>query len=261
MTTKGIEQLADKVTGKGFSPRSISSSTHQSLTSASSPKPVYLGFDVGNYPAAGDPLMKAWFNGTAPDDPPFYYVGFYLAPAPNHSDTSWMGKRSFLQGIGYGFLIVYVGRQANNQTYAQGHTDGIQAASLASQAGFTSGIIYLDREGGNPLTTGQLSYCQGWADAVNGTYFKAGIYCSYLVADQINSNVSGIKRFWCVGTNNSPGCTTNIGSKQPTDCGTSLASTWQYAISPSGTECPQTFNGYTLAVDLDMSYNQNPSAP
>ena len=261
MITKGLQKLASSVMGKGFSPRSVSESSLQfAAASSPSPGPVYLGFDVSGYP--GDNLMQAWIHDTSPDEPPFYHVGFYLAPAPNHSDTGWMGKRSYLQGLGWGFLIVYVGRQSSNQNYQQGQTDGTQAASLASQAGFTGGVIYLDREGGNALSTNQLAYIQGWVDSVNSNgYFKPGIYCSHVIADQINTNVSGIARWWCSGTLNSPGCTTNIGTHTPSDCGVSYASTWQYAISPSGTECQQTFNGYTLGIDLNMSNYQNPSDP
>jgi len=82
-----------------------------------------LGFDVSAYP--GDTTMKNFIGNGAP----FSFAGFYLAPAPCHFDTSWMTKRPFLAGLGYGFLPIYVGQQlsgsgckSNNLTAAQVET-------------------------------------------------------------------------------------------------------------------------------------------
>lgn len=260
-TSTILSMSSSSSTGSGSSTSSGSSASSSSSSSSSSPPPsAYLGFDVSGYP--GDSLMQAWFHGSPPDNPPFRFVGFYLAPTPNHSDTGWMSKRAFLQGIGWGFMIVYVGYQDDNQNYSRGQTDGANAVSLASTAGFANGMIYLDREYRSAFGSDKLAYIQGWADYLNNSSsFKPGIYCSRLNADTIDGGVTGIARWWIAGTAGSPGCTVDTGSKTPADSGISYAGVWQYAISPTGVECQQTFNGYTLGLDLDMSYFPNPSAP
>ena len=39
----------------------------------------------------------------------FRYTGFYLGPAPYHSDRTWMKTRDELAADGWGFLPTYVG--------------------------------------------------------------------------------------------------------------------------------------------------------
>lgn len=230
----------------------------------------YLGFDVSTYP--GDPLMQAWFVNA-----PLWYVGFYLAPAPNHANTSWMAKRSFLSGIGWGFMPIYVGRQVGGSglTNAQGQTDASNAASLASSAGFPSGTtLFLDVETGGTLPSGMISYIQGWVDKIDsGSLFWAGVYCSYGSAAQIKAALGTWSvKFWCwnVNCSPSPGCVLPSSAPSPSSCGYSGATVWQYAQSPepaglsctgytSGT-CKQTFGGYSLAVDLNSATTANPSA-
>jgi len=191
---------------------------------------------------------------------PFYFTGFYLAPAPAHSDTSWMNKRQTLIDIGYGFLIIYVGHQTHNLTYAQGQTDGANAVDLSNAAGFSNEIIYLDVEaGGGSISTDLLNYIDGWLDYIASSKFKPGVYCSYSGnADEIkNSRPQMSISFWVWRTSGkSPGCSTNVGSLSPSDSGVSYASTWQYSQN-----CSQTWNGTTLVVDLNLSNSQNPSSP
>jgi len=183
-----------------------------------------------------------------------------LAPAPNHSDASWMTKRSFLAGLGYGFLVVYVGRQTTNLTYAQGQTDGDDAVNKAIQAGFESAVIYLDVESGPPLSQDLLTYIGGWLDMVGSfAAWHPGVYCSYLTANQIKTSRPNMSiRFWVWRLSNpSPGCTTEVGSLDPTDSGVAYASSWQYAQNCTN----QTWNNQTISpIDLDMSTTQNPSA-
>lgn len=62
------------------------------------------GFDRYAYP--GDTEMQGLWTNTS-----LAFTGFYLAPAPDHSDTSWMGKRAKLKSMGWGFVVIYVGRQ------------------------------------------------------------------------------------------------------------------------------------------------------
>jgi len=102
----------------------------------------YYGFDKSDYP--GDDVMQAWWTNS-----PFYFVGFYLAPAPHHTGTGWMNKRATLKSQGWGFLPIYSGRQISdsNLTEQQGRTDAQNAATLARNAGFSyNTVIYLDIE-------------------------------------------------------------------------------------------------------------------
>lgn len=225
---------------------------------------AYKGFDISGYP--GDTEMEDFWTNT-----PFSFTGFYLAPAPNHTDTSWMSKKSYLAGLGYGFLPIYVGRQAgsSNLTYDQGQTDAANAASLAANAGFKTelNVIYLDVEEGGELSADFIDYIDGWIDyIVDSTVYMPGIYCSYYqTADQIKNsstnagNLNNI-RYWVYNIgSDSPGCTTNT-SDSPADSGVSYATSWQYVQSGSSSGCAQTWNGTTLYVDLDLSNYSDPSA-
>lgn len=229
----------------------------------------YLGFDISGYP--GDAAMSAWWANS-----PLFFTGFYLAPAPNHSDTSWMSKRSYLAGLGWGFAVVYVGRQAgqSNLTYAQGQADADNAATLAGNAGFPSlATIFLDIETGGTLPNNLISYIQGWVAEIDGvSAYWAGVYCSYTSAAQIKTALgSDHITFWCwhVDCPPSPGCTLPSTPPSPSSCGYSGASVWQYAQSPepggiscsgySGGQCSKTYGGYTLHVDLDTASSTNPS--
>jgi Rv2525c-like, glycoside hydrolase-like domain/Hemopexin len=108
----------------------------------------YGGVDVLQYP--GDPAMDILWNTTS-----LTWTGFYLAPAPSQGNTSWMNRRAFLEGLGWGFAPIYVGQQthaspgSHTLTQAQGTIDANDAAALALHAGFVPGsIIYLDIETG-----------------------------------------------------------------------------------------------------------------
>jgi hypothetical protein len=209
--------------------------------------------DTNIYP--GDTQMaNAWVGNGGP----FYFTGFYLAPAPAHSDTSWMTKRAFLAGIGYGFAIVYVGRQKTSLSYARGQTDGANAISLANSAGFASNVIFLDIEAGaGSISPDLLSYIEGWLDTIDAsTNFYPGVYCSYKTnADTIkNSRPNMDITFWVWNLNSppSPACSTNIGTLSPSSSGVSYASVWQFAQNCQNMIIPN--------IDLDLADSSDPSA-
>lgn len=218
----------------------------------------YYGFDISIYP--GDSQMSAFWRST-----PFWYTGFYLAPSPSHSfDSSWMDKRTYLKTMGYGFLVIYAGRQENwsNLTTAQGQTDADQAISLAQQAGFPNGTyIFLDIENGGDLTAAFLNYISGWVNRVNASTspYWSGIYCSFWrTADQIRNHLSGATlKFWCYNINvpPSPGANFPTTAPDPTGCGVSFASAWQFVV-----DTPKTYNGVTLTIDVNTATSQNPSS-
>lgn len=232
---------------------------------------IYNGFDYLSYP--GDNVMQAWWNSS-----PFYFTGFYLGPAPNHSDKTWMDKRKTLKDMGWGFFVLYVGRQQSSSSLseAQGRTDAQDAASLAKKAGFPYVTrIFFDIEAGGPFSAKYNEYIGAWADEIwKNTDYVPGFYCSYKDPDRIkliNDVCKNNTYYWPFNVNcpdPSPGC--DVSAKpDPANSGVSYALGWQYAQSPqpggvtcgnySGGQCPKTYGGYTLNIDLDTSTSTNPS--
>ncbi|WP_223879189.1 glycoside hydrolase domain-containing protein [Chitinimonas arctica] len=110
----------------------------------------FAGFDTSTFPGV---QKMAWLKANTN----LVWCGYYLAPAPSHPGTSWMGQRAALQAAGWGIAPVYVGQQLSSQpgshtvTAAQGTIDGNQAAALLQTDGFGPGRwVYLDLENGAP---------------------------------------------------------------------------------------------------------------
>ncbi|HZE72694.1 MAG TPA: glycoside hydrolase domain-containing protein [Pyrinomonadaceae bacterium] len=145
---------------------------------------IFLGLDKSSYP--GDKVMKL-----ARTQANIVFTGLYLGPAPSHPDTSWMTKRSFLSGLGFGFAPIYVGQQQSGGpgshilSTKQGRIDGKNATALAQQAGFPqSSVIYLDVETGPPAVPAFFDYYTAWIQALSKGGFSPGLYCSHLLASQ-----------------------------------------------------------------------------
>jgi hypothetical protein len=137
---------------------------------------VIYGVDQSAFPGSSS---LAWLASNGP----FRVTGFYLGPAPNHSDAGWMTQRAPLAVAGWGFLPVYVGLQAQNSSLgaSRGTTDGQAAVSLMRQAKFPAGsVVYLDIETGGPLASNFEDYLNAWVAAVEASpTCMAGIYCSH----------------------------------------------------------------------------------
>lgn len=215
----------------------------------------YWGMDASSYP--GDNKMQDWRNNS-----PFYFTGFYLAPAPYHPDTSWMTKRDILLGQGWGFLPIYVGRQSDSShlTAYQGRQDAQDAATLASNAGFPSlSYIYLDIEQGGTLSDSFITYIQAWVQEIqSNTDYRAAIYCSYFqTADQIKNALNDNRvRYWVFHlswTCSSAGTGT---APSPANSGVSYATSWQLAQNCSKTYGTSTIN----PVDINTSTMADPSS-
>lgn len=217
--------------------------------------PPFLGLDTSIYP--GDLAMQ-----TLSTQAHVAFTGFYLAPAPSHPDTSWMQKRAFLAGLGYGFAPVYLGQQAatgpgsHNLTAQQGTIDGQGAAHLATQAGFpVQSVIYLDIESGPPLSPDYIAYVGAWVAAVHGGGFTPGVYCSHLLAEQVQQLQPGA-RLWVFkllfpnGQHFAP----PLPTPDPALPDAPTATILQYAQN-----CPLTIGGLTLNVDLDSATVADPS--
>ncbi len=63
---------------------------------------TYLGLDRNDYP--GDANMQT-LRGT------FAFTGYWLNNPPGANRNSWQGKRKPLQAMGYGFLLLFNGRE------------------------------------------------------------------------------------------------------------------------------------------------------
>lgn len=169
----------------------------------------FPGFDTGSYP--GDAVMRAWFGS------PFIFTGFYLE-APCHNSKKfkpWMGHRQTLKEIGWGLVVVYVGRQAagcgaDKLTRQQGLDDGADAISKAKGEGITQGAtIFLDVELMDTISAKMLRYMRGWiAGLLTDKFYKPGIYAHFRNADALMAEArqeyvaqgepDGAPAFWVV---------------------------------------------------------------
>lgn len=216
----------------------------------------FLGFDRSQYP--GDSMMQ-----TLRTQGHVAWTGFYLAPAPSHSDAGWMQKRAFLLSLGYGFAPVYLGQQqggpgSHNLTPQQGTLDGRNAAQLAAQAGFPAhSVIYLDIETGPPLLSPFLNYYAAWVQSVINNNFTPGVYCSHALAAQVQAKdarpVFWVFRLSTIGGN----FTAPFPVPNPAQSGFAHATLLQYAQN-----CQINFGGTHLTpVDLDSATVADPSRP
>lgn len=121
-------------------------------------------------------------------------TGFYLGPAPNHPDASWMLSRRDLAPKGWGFLPTYVGHQVNDQPDGDaGQADGVEAARHMYDSGFAAGsIVYLDIEQGGQLPNTYQTYVDAWVVAVTAQNFHPGIYCSHNLISWSSQRVDAI---------------------------------------------------------------------
>src|SRR6185437_4900862 len=135
----------------------------------------FAGFDTAFYPGDG---QMAWLKANTN----LVWCSYYLAPAPSHRDTTWMGTRATLVAQGWGIAPVYLGQQttgpgSHNVTPAQGQADGGNAADLMDADGFPAGsTVFLDLENGPPMNPAQSGYVAAWCDALAARNYQPGIY-------------------------------------------------------------------------------------
>src|SRR5579884_936668 len=65
-------------------------------------QPTYLGFDRNDYP--GDANMQLL-------RPRFSFTGYWLNNPPGATNNTWTGHRAALHKMGYGFLLLFNGRE------------------------------------------------------------------------------------------------------------------------------------------------------
>jgi hypothetical protein len=244
---------------------------------------TYFGFDQNAYP--GDSLLPALHHS-------FSYAGYWLNNPPEAKSNGWAGKRALLKANGFGFMILYNGRVEAQLTgkdaAALGRSDAAAAISAAENEGFAPGaILFLDQEEGGRLTPQQSAYLYAWVEAVRGSQYRPGVYCSGISVPDGTSTISTAQDILSHEGNQppalwvandacppAPGCVIPKEPLATATSGISAALVWQYAQSPrrpfarrcaatyaSGNQCyaPGVPHSPQTLLDLNVSSSPDPS--
>jgi hypothetical protein len=224
----------------------ILSTSFSSFTAARSQAAAtkyYLGFDANDYP--GDdaiPILRKTFS----------FASYWLGPPPEEKSSSWLGKRALLESQGFGFLVLWNGRESRNLKSAvdalqKGKLDAEAAAKAARQEGFPAHtVIFLDIEEGGRLSPVYHAYVHEWIDTLAREGFHAGVYCSSMPVDEgggvsittakdLENQLAGRKLvFWVYNDAcpPAPGCAFPPSPPAPSGSGFAGATIWQFAQSP-----------------------------
>ena len=225
-----------------------------SLPRESTPK-SYLGFDRNEYP--GDdafPILRKTFA----------FTSYWLSAPPGEKINTWKGKREFLRSNGFGFLVLFRGRDSREFKKPEnarhtGEQDAVAAIEAAKREGFPpKTIIFLDIEEGGRLSRAYHSYIRGWLWTLTMRDYQGGFYCSGIpvkedahtvitTADDIVTDLYFKSRDFSIWAYNdacppSPGCTFPEDPPTPSASGIDGATVWQFAQSPRRKEftahCP-----------------------
>ena len=246
---------------------------------------TYLGFDRNIYPgdAALSVLRKT-----------FVFASYWISPPPGEKVNTWTGKRALLRGLGFGFVVLYRGREVRElkgaaEATAKGNADARDAAANAKTEGFSAGtIVFLDIEDGGRLPAEYHAYLRAWADALTKAGYRPGVYCSAMpvnegknvkitTADDIQANEAPREFSYWVYNDAcppAPGCTTASRIPQLSASGTGYAAVWQFAQSPRRKEysarCATTYardgncyapgdSAHAWFLDLNVANSADPS--
>jgi hypothetical protein len=218
---------------------------------------TFRGFDVSAYP--GDQAMTALRK-------EFDVCGYYLR-GPSHPDQSWLGRREFLVGLGFGLLPIFVGQEtvgpgSHVMTAEQGALDGAAAALRLADEGFAQGSrVYLDLENGPPFGAQQGAYVAAMVEACEAERMLAGVYVSHAMVPALLLRVPALRgrgRVWTfrVPTVSRTTAAAPFTPPNPVLGGYSDAVAWQYRQNVQ-----ITVGGHSLVVDLDTADEADPSAP
>lgn len=236
--------------GDGTSPSTPQSPAHDTDETGS----IFLGFDRLEYP--GDAFMRLLRT-----EAQVSWTGFYLAPAPSQGSTTWMKKRAFLNGLGFGFAPIYVGQQQRQVrgshilTAVQGKSDAENAVALAQEAGFAeTSVLYLDIETGPPPEPKLLEYYEAWVQGVSDNRFTPGVYCSHLLPPAL-PHANAVVWIFHLKFANGHSFSPPLPMIDPSQSTFTDARMMQYAQQGS-----LTIGGQTLSpIDLDSSHKADPS--
>ncbi len=246
----------------------------------------YLGFDLNEYP--GDAALAVLRK-------TFSFSSYWLGPPPGEKRTTWKGKRSLLKAQGFGFVVLFNGRDSRNlsndaDARQKGTLDSGSAAKSAQQEGFPlDTIIFLDIEEGGRLTDAYHQYIRKWMEGLQSAGYRAGVYCSGIpvsegkdvtitTAQDIQAHIApGKIVYWVYNLScpPSPGCAFLATPPSPKQSGFSYATVWQYAQSPRRAEftaqCPANFDrdgncyapgdtAHQWFLDANVATSADPSA-
>jgi len=207
------------------------------------PSRTYLGFDSNAYP--GDDALPVLHR-------TFSFTSYWLSPPPGEKRSSWLGKRALLQLRGFGFAVLFNGRESrtlHNSADARqkGKMDAQSAAKLAEEEGFAKDTtIFLDIEEGGRLPASYHEYLQAWSYTLAKAGDRGAVYCSAIPVDEghgvhittaqdIQSHLTspGLV-YWAYNDAcpPSPGCAFPANPPPPAQSGFPAATIWQYAQSP-----------------------------
>jgi hypothetical protein len=212
---------------------------------------TYLGLDRNDYP--GDAAMQSLRK-------TFSFTGYWLNNPPGASHNTWTGHRTTLDAMGFGFLLLFNGREyaelkASGNGAAVGARDAAQAVKAAQADGFPAkAIIFLDQEQGGRMLPEQRAYIHAFVDAVNKAGYRAGVYCSgipfresskvsVVTANDIRDNAAGRDIEFFISNDRcgpAPGCIFPAQPPSPSKSGVAFAEVWQYAQSPRRPEMTAT---------------------
>ena len=229
------------------------------LCAQPAPDRAYLGFDRNIYP--GDdalPVLRKTFS----------FASYWLSPPPGETTNTWSGKRGLLRKNGFGFVVLFRGREDKDlksveDAAAKGEADAAATVEAAQREAFSSQtIIYLDIEEGGRLSPKYHKYIISWLWRVSPAFFRGGFYCSAIPVkegggktitsceDILNDLSPRSREFFLWAYNDvcppSSGCAfpkapplpSIVGTKFCTDC----VAIWQFAQSPRRKEltkrCP-----------------------
>jgi len=229
------------VSALSFSPASSIKSPN--APAASNQSHSYLGFDRNVYP--GDEALSILRK-------TFTFTSYWLSSPPGEKINTWLGKRELLRKHGFGFVVLFRGREEKDlKSVEDASTKGQEDAQLTVQAGQREGfgpqtIIYLDIEEGGRLVDAYHAYLGAWSEELTHAGFRAGAYCSGIpvnegqgvsinTADDIRNHGYGEEMIFWVYNDAcppSPGCAFPQTPPPPAASGISYAAIWQFAQSP-----------------------------
>ncbi len=225
----------------------------------------------------------------------FAFTGYWLNNPPGATTNTWQGKRNTIQAMGFGFLLLFNGREylelkASGNASKAGASDAASAVKSAAGEGFPKGaILFLDQEQGGRMLPEQRAYIHAWVDGVVRAGYRAGIYCSgipfrestgvsVITAADIRDHDEGRKLTFFISNDQcgpSPGCVFPKLSPAPVASGVPFAEVWQFAQSPRRPEltaaCRQTYArdgncyppstpaGSRVHIDVDTANSPDPS--
>ena len=263
------------------------SCTSSQGTTDQNPPSAYLGFDRNIYP--GDdalPILRKTFA----------FSSYWLSPPPGEKINTWSGKRELLRSQGFGFAVLFRGRESRElktaaQAAQKSALDARDAAASAEAQGFAKGtVIFLDIEEGGRLSATYHAYLRDWADRLTKSDYRPGVYCSavpasegqgvtILTSDDIRNNIGNRQLVYWVFNDfcpPAPGCVAPKNPPPVSASGVSYAAIWQFAQSPRRKErtarCAATYHtdgncyapgdtSHAWFLDVNSATSANPSAP